>query len=137
MKKSTRKIGGLEVVADAQPSAELMEFLTTPQPEYLEPSKTAEAATFDDLRQRLTEAMLEQKVGRLLAEARQLRQVSTRELAKVLGWNQSRVVQVEHSSNPEVGTLAMVAAALRCRVEIRLIPEEGGEPLVASVPSLG
>lgn len=74
---------------------------------------------------------LAQTVGELLEQARKVRGLGKRELARKLETTHGRVSKLEQSENIELKSLLEVAQTLGYDLSISLIPKEGGASLGA------
>jgi transcriptional regulator with XRE-family HTH domain len=62
-------------------------------------------------------------IARLVAEQRQARQLSQRELAELCGTTQSAIARVERGARPpRLDTLRRIASALDCELLVQLRP---------------
>lgn len=130
------KVGNLEVELREGETLDpgLMEFLNSEQQPLLG-GQEKNGETLEQFQERLNQGLVELAVGRLLAEGRQQRGLTTRQLAERLSWNQSRISQLEHAVNPELATLCLIAGTLGYRLKITLEPLEGGESISAEMPT--
>lgn len=79
----------------------------------------------------LVEVLAEQLASEV-ARLRVARQLSQSELARLCGTTQSAIARLERGSRPpRLDTLARIAEALDCRLDVQLVPRTalpGGEP---------
>jgi transcriptional regulator with XRE-family HTH domain len=72
---------------------------------------------------RSDEEQLWHAIARLVAEQRQARQLSQRELAELCGTTQSAIARVERGVRPpRLDTLRRIASALDCELLVQLRP---------------
>ena len=86
----------------------------------------------EGLAETVGEALLERRLSEVLREARLRQGLTGTEAGALLGVGRSRVSRIEHEADRlELGNLIRYAAALGYGVRLELIPEAGGEALVA------
>ncbi|WP_034336681.1 helix-turn-helix domain-containing protein [Deinococcus misasensis] len=118
---------------DENPSDELLTLFAQPQPSDFPKMSQVRSWTPSELKETVQTEITLREAGKLIVKARELRGMSTRELAGKVGVSQPRVVQIQSSGETlGIQTLVKFATALGFRVVIELVPEEGGEPIRAS-----
>jgi DNA-binding XRE family transcriptional regulator len=117
-------------------SPEAIALLNEPTPEFL-PPKNKKARTdkhldtthtIEDIKNILRQGLME-KVGKLLAQARNEQHLTLKDVAEKTGVKHPRVVQLERGTNVEILTLARFAYALGYDLEIALRPRKKGKVL--------
>jgi ribosome-binding protein aMBF1 (putative translation factor) len=96
------------------------------------------ATTPEQIRDLLDSQILAKNLGDLLRQAREKRNLSTRDMAARVGVSQPRVVAVEKAQTQlEIQTLVRFAAAAQYRVAVQLIPVgEPGTPIEIELSGL-
>ena len=93
--------------------------------------ETASSLSPERLTETVGDALLERRLSDVLREAR-VRQGLGAETGALLGVGRSRISRIEHEADRlELGNLIRYAAALGYGVRLELVPEAGGEALVA------
>ncbi|MCL6568866.1 MAG: helix-turn-helix domain-containing protein [Meiothermus silvanus] len=131
----TYKINGLEIEGNGNPSPKLRALLERDEP-FVQPAPTPEGDSWTPTRiaAAVHEAVLNERIGRVIAQVMDQRKVSVRRMASLLGVAPSRVAQLRDSENLELKTLVRALAALDCEVELIVRPREGtGVPIRAKL----
>lgn len=131
----TYKINGLEIEGSGNPSPKLRALLERDEP-FVQPAPTPEGDSWTPTRiaAAVHEAVLNERIGRVIAQVMDQRKVSVRRMASLLGVAPSRVAQMRDSENLELKTLVRALAALDCEVELIVRPREGtGAPIRAKL----
>ncbi|HEY0152266.1 MAG TPA: helix-turn-helix transcriptional regulator [Longimicrobium sp.] len=81
-----------------------------------------------DIARELSDAIVADSVGELIARARKESGQSLRDVASMAGVSHGRVREMERSSNLEVATLTRMADAMGYEVKIILEPRRHGRP---------
>jgi len=92
----------------------------------------AEGYTPKQIADELSDAIVASTIGTLLARARAQAGLSLREAGTQAGVTRGRIQQLESSENIELATLVRVADALGYDVQITLVPERSGQPLLSA-----
>ena len=94
--------------------------------------ETLSSLSPERLSQTVDEALLERRLSDVLREARVRQGLTGTEAGALLGVGRSRISRIEREAHRlELGNLIRYAAALGYGVRLELIPEAGGEALVA------
>ena len=94
--------------------------------------ETASSLSPERLEGTVDEALLERRLSDVLREARVSQGLTGTEAGALLGVGRSRISRIEHEADRlELGNLIRYAAALGYGVRLELVPEAGGEALVA------
>ena len=94
--------------------------------------ETASSLSLAALSETVDEALLERRLSDVLREARVRQGLTGTEAGALLGVGRSRISRIEREAHRlELGNLIRYAAALGYGVRLELIPEAGGEALVA------
>jgi len=90
-------------------------------------------ASVGGLEQDLSEALLVEKLTDLLSRRRQQKRLTMQQVGERLGISKGRVSQIEREgANLKLDTLVRYIHALDAEVEIRIIPKERGEKVLAA-----
>jgi hypothetical protein len=134
MRRKTKEQVRQELGLDGVPSDEFMQILgeVGDEPIVTGPriGEVAQPYSPAEIKDELADALVAQTVGELLARARAEAGLSLREVGTGAGVSRGRIQQLETKENIEVATLARVAEALGYGLEIRLVPETEGRPLL-------
>jgi hypothetical protein len=94
----------------------------------------AAPVTPESLQEQVSEALLERKLGEVLRLARTRMGFTGTEAGARLGIGRARVSRMEHEAeNLGLGAITRYATALGYKVRLELIPEHGGESLIADL----
>ena len=94
--------------------------------------ETLSSLSPERLSETVDEALLERRLSDVLREARVRQGLTGTEAGALLGVGRSRISRIEREAHRlELGNLIRYAAALGYGVRLELIPEAGGEALVA------
>jgi hypothetical protein len=140
MKKTKQQIRE-ELKLDRLPDDEFMQLLEAvgEGPVVAGPGaeRLAQEYTPEQIKAEVEVAVVNGKVGNLLARARADSGLSLRLAGEEAGVTRGRIQQLENSENVEVATLVRVAAALGYSVRISLTPKQAGkQPLTAELDAV-
>ena len=137
MKRKVEQVGNVLIdVTHGPVDPEVRAFLETPEAELERPSTQSLETlglemTPEEILAEVEREEVLASVGSLIALARKQRQLSQRDLSRLIGVKAPRVAQVEHGQNLEIATLVDYAQVLGYDLEVSFIPREGGEPIRA------